>query len=162
MARFSAAKAALVFAFIGITTADLTGVIRDPLIAGTDGALKWQPVLDWDKDTCYQTSAIDNNGNTNPGLAPSSSESECRDPSRQWNCNTYARERCNHGWCVYMYGYYSEMDWSQWSSHRHDWEHAMVWTRGDSAWSVMWSAHGDCMKRITLSQLLAAFANLST
>lgn len=80
----------------------------------------------------------------NPGLEPSSSEAECRKKDRLDYCNTYARERCNNGWCVYMYGYYAEMDWSVWSSHRHDWEHAMVWTRGGDVWSVMWSAHGSC------------------
>ncbi|KAI4936813.1 uncharacterized protein J4E92_001538 [Alternaria infectoria] len=110
MSRFPAAKAALLFALISVTTASLTGVILNPLISGTEGALKWQPVLDWDKDVCYQTSAIDSNGNTNPGLDAKFSVGECRDSSRQWNCNTYARERCNHGWCVYMYAYYSEMD----------------------------------------------------
>ncbi|KAI4651792.1 hypothetical protein J4E93_001988 [Alternaria ventricosa] len=58
MSRFSATKAALLFALISVTTASLTGMILNPLIAGTEGALKWQPVLDWDKDT----SAIDSNG----------------------------------------------------------------------------------------------------
>ncbi|KAF1829724.1 hypothetical protein BDW02DRAFT_485857, partial [Decorospora gaudefroyi] len=93
----------------------------------TEDALKWQPVLDWDTNTCYQTSAIDSSGHTNPGLAPDWDLSECRSRARLENCNTYARQRCNHGWCVYMYGYYSEMDWSPFSEHRHDWEHAMVW-----------------------------------
>ena len=68
--RISATKAAFLLAFINMITASLTGVTLDPLIAGTEGALKWQPVLDWDKDVCYQTSAIDSNGNTNPGLDP--------------------------------------------------------------------------------------------
>ncbi|KAI4714625.1 hypothetical protein J4E89_000306 [Alternaria sp. Ai002NY15] len=92
MSRFPAARAALLFAFISVTTASLTGVILNPLISGTEGALKWQPVLDWDKDVCYQTSAIDSNGNTNPGLDARFSVGECRDSSRQWNCNTYAHD----------------------------------------------------------------------
>ncbi|KAI4616853.1 hypothetical protein J4E83_006434 [Alternaria metachromatica] len=92
MSRFPAAKPALLFALISVTTASLTGVILNPLISGTEGALKWQPVLDWDKDVCYQTSAIDSNGNTNPGLDAKFSVGECRDPSRQWNCNTYAHD----------------------------------------------------------------------
>lgn len=148
MLQLSAAKAALFFAFISMATASLTGVITNPLISGTEGALKWQPVLDWDKDVCYQTSAIDTNGNINPGLDPRISVGECRDQSRQYNCNTYAREHCNHGWCVYMYGYYSEMDRAVLDAggHRHEWEHVMVWTRGGQAWSVMWSAHSNCTR----------------
>lgn len=111
----------------------------------TEGALKWQPVLDFDKDTCYHTAAIDSSGNTNAGLEPSSSEDECRSEDRLWHCNTYARERCNHYWCAYMYGYYSEMDYDAWTGgHRHDWEHVIVWTLHDEVTYVSWSAHGDC------------------
>ncbi|KAH6875227.1 necrosis inducing protein-domain-containing protein [Alternaria rosae] len=92
MPRISIVKTALLFAFICVTTASLTGVILNPLIRGTEGVLKRQPVLDWDKDTCYQTSTIDSNDNTNPGLEPSSSESVCRDASRLSHCNTYAHD----------------------------------------------------------------------
>ncbi|RYP80179.1 hypothetical protein DL769_002592 [Monosporascus sp. CRB-8-3] len=121
--------------------------LLEPLgIDATEGALKWQPVLDFDRDTCYHTAAISPDGSTNKGLEPSADVSECRSENRLWHSNTYARERCNHSWCAYMYGYYSEMDhldfWGT-GMHRHDWEHAIVWTLHDKVTYVSWSAHGD-------------------
>ncbi|KAH7385176.1 necrosis inducing protein-domain-containing protein [Phaeosphaeria sp. MPI-PUGE-AT-0046c] len=141
MTLSSVARAFCLLIPLGVVTADWIWNITPE--AGSVGALKYQPVLDWDDDTCYHTAAIDPSGNTNLGLHPSSSEAECRKRNRLDHCNAYAREKCNHGWCVYMYGYYTEMDWSPWSNHRHDWEHAMVWTRDGAVWSVMWSAHGE-------------------
>lgn len=138
-------KTATLLSTLNLSLADVITPLYP--IAATDGALKWQPVLDWDKDTCYHTAAIDPNGNTNPGLETTPQVGPCRQADRLSHCNAYSRERCNHGWCVYMYGYYSEMDNDAWANaygHRHDWEHAMVWIRGDAPWSVMWSAHGDC------------------
>ena len=137
-------KATAILRFLTTTLAD---VITPLPRSGTDGALKWQPVLDWDADTCYHTAAIDPSGTTNPGLESTPQNGPCRQADRLWHCNAYSRERCNHGWCAYMYGYYSEMDNDEWANsygHRHDWEHAIVWTAADTPWSVMWSVHGDC------------------
>jgi hypothetical protein len=66
---------------------------------------KFQPFLDFDKDGCYYTSAIDSAGNLNPGLgAPiaKSPEADCRGPNRLEKNNLYSRKRCNNGWCAIM------------------------------------------------------------
>ena len=57
--------------------------------------------------------------------------SNCRDLSDLDNNNVYARQRCNSGWCVYLYGYYFEKDVAipnfLDTGHTHDWEHIAVW-----------------------------------
>lgn len=145
MTRIALSHTFIFLTALGKATAD--SIWNLPESHASAGALRYQPALDWDDDTCYHTAAIEPSGKTNPGLVPNSDESQCREKNRLDYGNVYAREVCNQGWCVYMYGYYSEMDWSRWSSHRHDWEHAMVWTRGADVWSVMWSAHGECTTR---------------
>lgn len=111
----------------------------------SDGAFKFQPLLDFDTNTCYHTAAIDAGGNINEGMRPSGGVSFCRSEDRLWHCNTYSREKCNHYWCAYMYAYYSEMDYAGWTGgHRHDWEHVIVWALHNEVKYVSWSAHGDC------------------
>ncbi|KAL2853303.1 necrosis inducing protein [Aspergillus pseudoustus] len=67
----------------------------------------------------------------------------CRDADRLEHSQTYVRERCNHGWCAYVYGYYFEADIGPGNAHKHDWEHVIVWTLNDNVFFVSWSAHGD-------------------
>ena len=64
----------------------------------------------------------------------------CR--NHKQNSQTYVRQRCNNGWCAYLYGYYFEADLNPWEGHRHDWEHIIVWTLNDRIFYVTWSAHG--------------------
>ena len=133
---------------LGTTIANLLGATPDN---ATPGALKWQPVLDFDRDTCLHTAAIDEWGNLNEGLT-TNQFSQCSDGDRLQHANTYSRQRCNHGWCAYMYAYYAEMDATVASiattgrigGHRHDWEHVIVWTLNDEMSFVSWSAHGGC------------------
>lgn len=67
-----------------------------------------QPLLDFDSDGCYQTSAIDRNGNVNPGLgATGTPQGNCRDKRQLDSSNTYSRKRCNNGYCAVMY----EVSW---------------------------------------------------
>ena len=63
-----------------------------------------QPVLDFDKDGCYNTAAIDGNGNTNGRLnsVAKCPASDCRNKDRLDNNNVYSRKRCNNGWCAVM------------------------------------------------------------
>ena len=80
---------------------------RDVIGALPEGAdqleLKFQPHLDFDSDGCYQTSAIDPNGNVNPGHgATGTPQGDCRDPHQLENSNTYSRKRCNNGFCAVM------------------------------------------------------------
>ncbi|KAI2791908.1 hypothetical protein POX_b01936 [Penicillium oxalicum] len=154
----------------------------------SNGAIKFQPVLDFDKDSCYQTAAIGTDYRVNAGIGPNlapprppgtgpgipraagandeqvvfaanatGADSEsgvrsthgpyipfgCRDKNRLEHSQTYVRERCNHGWCAYLYGYYFEVDQGPGNAHRHDWEHVIVWTLNDQVFFVSWSAHGD-------------------
>lgn len=63
-----------------------------------------QPLLDFDSDGCYQTSAIDANGRVNPGHgATGTPQGDCRDKRQLDSSNTYSRKRCNNGYCAIMY-----------------------------------------------------------
>lgn len=101
----------------------------------TANDLRWQPSLDFDTDGCYNVPAIDAQGNIVQGLPNSWTglASNCRDLSDLNNNNVYSRQRCNNGWCVYLYGYYFEKDVAIPNfidvGHRHDWEHIAVWVR---------------------------------
>ena len=117
--------------------------------SATEDDLKWQPVLDFDTDGCYNVPAIDKDGNLVEGLTNEwvGLASDCRDKSDLENNNVYSRQRCNSGWCVYLYGYYFEKDvavpYFKDPGHRHDWEHIAVWVKdGEGAQYVAVSQHG--------------------
>ncbi len=101
----------------------------------TANDLRWQPSLDFDTDGCYNVPAIGANGDIVQGLPHNwvSTASNCRDLSDLNNNNVYSRQRCNSGWCVYIYGYYFEKDVAIPNfidpGHTHDWEHIAVWVR---------------------------------
>lgn len=64
---------------------------------------KFQPILDFDTDGCYNTAAIDPDGNINPGKgATGTPQGDCRDPPQLENSNVYSRRRCNNGVCAIM------------------------------------------------------------
>jgi hypothetical protein len=107
-----------------------------------------QPLLDFDKDGCYNTAAIDPDGNTNPGKqATGTPEGQCRDKVQLENSNTYSRKRCNNGYCAVMYEYYFEKDQAALGSygtgHRHDWENIVVFSKGNDVVRVAPSCHAD-------------------
>ncbi|KAH7305799.1 secreted protein [Stachybotrys elegans] len=109
--------------------------------------LRFQPLLDFDRDGCYNTAAIDSSGYTNPGLsATGTPEGRCRDPPQLQNSNVYSRRRCNNGYCAVMYEYYFEKDQAVRGSflggHRHDWENIVVFSQGNSIIRVAASCHG--------------------
>ena len=123
---------------VGSCTADILFPLPQ---SASDGALKFQPVLDFDKDACYQTAAIGLDGRVNQGL--DQFKGNCRERAELFWAQTYVRQRCNHGWCAYMYAYYFETDIGGWvGGHKHDWEHAVVWTLNDEIAFVSWSHHG--------------------
>lgn len=64
----------------------------------------YQPVMDFDKDSCYNTPYIGRDGRVASGLTTYSTQltSSCRDKSDLENNNVYSRSRCNNGWCAYM------------------------------------------------------------
>lgn len=171
-------KLAVLIPLLGTGLAELLNPFPD---TASDLAIKFQPVLDFDTDSCYQTAAIGTDYNVNAGIDPNlapprppgpgpipraSTDDEqvvfaanaseigilsggpyapsgCRDKARLDHSQTYVRERCNHGWCAYLYGYYFEIDNGFSNAHKHDWEHVIVWTLNDQVFFVSWSAHGD-------------------
>ncbi|KAI0603550.1 NPP1-domain-containing protein [Biscogniauxia sp. FL1348] len=127
---------------------------RDPPTAlperATVGDKAFQPAMDFDTDGCYNTPAIDADGNVAPGLDHDNTglSEGCRDPSDLVNNNVYSRARCNNGWCAYLYDYYFEKDvaipyFPLDLGHRHDWEHIVVFTQGDVPQVVAVSQHGE-------------------
>lgn len=115
----------------------------------TEADLKWQPALDYDTNGCYNVPAIGPDGQIAEGLDNHNTTSShlCRDKADLDNTNAYSRQRCNSGWCVYLYDYYFEKDVavehvSDPSGHRHDWEHIAVWVQNNQAKYVAASAHG--------------------
>jgi hypothetical protein len=111
--------------------------------------LRWQPVMDFDMDGCYNVPAIDAAGKVVEGLPHDwvGLATDCRDASDLANNNVYSRQRCNSGWCVYVYDYYFEKDVSlpflPDPGHTHDWEHIAVWVRDGKAEYVGVSQHGE-------------------
>ncbi|KAI1640138.1 necrosis inducing protein [Biscogniauxia mediterranea] len=106
--------------------------------------------MDFDTDGCYNTPAIDADGNVAPGLdhVNTGLSEGCRDPSDLVNNNVYSRARCNNGWCAYLYDYYFEKDVAVPNfpldpGHRHDWEHVVVFAQGDVPRVVAVSQHGE-------------------
>ncbi|TGJ88565.1 hypothetical protein E0Z10_g241 [Xylaria hypoxylon] len=139
---------------------------RDPPTAlpgcATDADKKWQPgnyalhskpathtSMDFDTDGCYNSPAIDADGNLATGLnCGGAKNGHCRDLSDLQNNNVYSRARCNNGWCGFIYGYYFEKDQTVDGScgvgHKNDWEHIAIWVKdGDEMPSYVGvSQHG--------------------
>lgn len=64
---------------------------------------KYQPLVDFDMDGCWNTAAVDPDGNTNPGKGGTGTpEGDCRDPHQLENSNVYSRARCNNNICGVM------------------------------------------------------------
>ncbi|KAE9987263.1 hypothetical protein EG328_003396 [Venturia inaequalis] len=112
-------------------------------------AIDFQPVMDYDKDVCYFTAAIDKDNFTAFGLESSNDFKQCRQTDRLDSSNAYVRSLCNHGWCAYMYAYYAEKQGE--NGHPHDWQHAIAWTTQDQGQnrtqqeelhSISWSNDG--------------------
>lgn len=81
---------------------------RDVLTAlpedASDLEKNYQPWVDFDNDSCYNTAAIAPDGKINPGKEPTGTpEGDCRDPHQLENSNVYSRARCNNGVCAIMY-----------------------------------------------------------
>ncbi|MET9483081.1 NPP1 family protein [Streptomyces sp. NPDC006638] len=92
----------------------------------------FSPAYDYDTDGCYATPAIGPDGTLAPGLNTTGAvNGSCRDQSDLDNSQTYARSKCNNGWCAIVYASYFEKDQAVAGSglggHRHDWEHVISW-----------------------------------
>ncbi|NMO57322.1 hypothetical protein HH310_39895 [Actinoplanes sp. TBRC 11911] len=92
----------------------------------------FSPAYDYDGDGCYAVSAIGPDGTLNGGLNTTGAvNGSCHDRSDLDNSQTYARSKCNNGWCAIVYASYFEKDQAVAGSglggHRHDWEHVISW-----------------------------------
>jgi len=136
----------LLTAFVpGVAWADPPTAL-DSSVSEPDG--KWQPGFDYDTDGCYPTPAIGRDGRIAEGLNPSGAlNGNCRDEPDLRNTNSYARSKCNNGWCAYLYDLYFEKDQAVPGidpfGHRHDIEHVVVWVNNDEAKHVSVSCHGN-------------------
>ncbi|MFJ2440758.1 NPP1 family protein [Streptomyces sp. NPDC087658] len=103
---------------------------------------KYQPLLCYDHDGCYPSSAVDPTGWLNGGLRTVGDPGgDCRHLGR---ADTYARTACDPTWCAYVYAVYFEKDQGPIADHRHAWESVVVrQRRGQEQLSyVSASAHG--------------------
>lgn len=92
----------------------------------------FSPAYDYDGDGCYPVAAIAPDGTLNPGLNTTGAvNGSCRDRSDLDRTQTYARSKCNNGWCAVVYASYFEKDQAVAGSglggHRHDFEHVISW-----------------------------------
>ncbi|WP_326555299.1 NPP1 family protein [Micromonospora sp. NBC_01813] len=108
-----------------------------PNLPQSAGALElnFSPAYDYDGDGCYAVAAISPDGTLNGGLNTSGAvNGNCRDRSDLDRTQTYARSKCNNGWCAIVYASYFEKDQTVQGccGHRHDWEHVISWVSQSS------------------------------
>ena len=110
-----------------------------------------EPVFDFDGDGCLPSAGISRTGEKNAGLNTSGSiTGGCRSGNFLLLSNTLHRYACKLSagdqYCVNFYALYFEKDqlfnWFG-GGHRHDWEHAAVWTKNGVVTHGSYSAHGD-------------------
>ncbi len=107
------------------------------------------PVFDFDGDGCLPSAGISRYGEQNSGLNPSGSiTGGCRRVDFMNYSNTLHRYAClNSGgsrYCGHFFALYMLKDQISvfGGGHRHDWEHAAVWTRDGAVTHAGYSAHG--------------------
>lgn len=110
-----------------------------------------QPVFDFDGDGCLPSAGISRTGEQNAGLKTSGRiTGDCRSGNFMLTSNTLHRYACSvsggNTYCGHFYALYFEkdqvFDWFG-GGHRHDWEHAAVWTTNGVVTHGSYSAHGD-------------------
>jgi hypothetical protein len=116
--------------------------------AASEEAKRFAAVFDFDTDSCYPAPAVSKDGEMNAGLHASGGVTgQCRELDQFQNANTYSRtvsiDKGGSKYSVHMYALYFEKDqWAAGSGHRHDWEYALVWTKGGALTHASFSAHG--------------------
>ncbi len=109
------------------------------------------PVFDFDTDGCLPSAGISRRGEQNGGLKPTGNiTGGCRSSDFLESSNTFHRYACVRqsgvNYCGHLFTLYFEKDQifsGIRSGHRHDWEHAVVWTRNEVVTHASYSAHGD-------------------
>lgn len=119
------------------------------------------PVFDFDGDGCFPSAGIGRDGQKNEGLNTTGSlGGDCRESDFLETSNTLHRYACQtvgqDEFCGHSYALYFMKDQvvsgADAFGHRHDWEHAMVWTKNGAMTHGSYSAHGDLTTKPT-SQL---------
>ncbi len=107
------------------------------------------PVFDFDGDGCLPSAGISRYGEQNGGLNPSGSiTGGCRRVDFMNYSNTLHRYACidsaGSRYCGHFFALYMLKDQISvfGGGHRHDWEHAAVWTRDGVVTHAGYSAHG--------------------
>ncbi|WP_405819035.1 NPP1 family protein [Streptomyces sp. NBC_01390] len=118
---------------VGIST-NASAAILNPLPENASTfQKKYQPLWDYDSDSCFPAAAVDASGKLNGGLNNSGSiTGGCR-TDHLGKANTYSQGWCKNGWCAYVYGLYFEKDQTLAGAdafgHRHDWESVVVFQK---------------------------------
>lgn len=107
------------------------------------------PVFDFDTDGCLPSAGVSRSGQQNGGLNPSGSiTGGCRAGNFLDLSNTLHRHAClksgSDTYCGHFYALYFLKDQvtALGGGHRHDWEHAAVWTKNGVVTHAGYSAHG--------------------
>ena len=107
--RFILNLIATVLSWVALSQAVPTQMLRRDLLeplpeSVSEIELRFQPLLDFDQDGCYNTAAISPDGTINTGHPPTVQlQGGCRAPNRLMHSNVYSRARCNNGICAIMY-----------------------------------------------------------
>ncbi|GAA0764790.1 NPP1 family protein [Ideonella azotifigens] len=122
----------------------------DEALPSTENVLATYPVFDFDTDGCLPSAGISRAGVQNGGLKPTGSiTGNCRSSNFLDSSNTLHRHAClttgGNTYCGHFYALYFEKDQTTalGGGHRHDWEHAAVWTTNGIVTHGGYSAHGD-------------------
>lgn len=110
-----------------------------------------QPVFDFDGDGCLPSAGISRWGEMNAGLKTSGRiTGGCRSGNFMLTSNTMHRYVCKTSggdqYCGHIYALYFEKDqvFNYFGGgHRHDWEHAAVWTKNGVVTHGTYSSHGN-------------------
>ncbi|WP_330289298.1 NPP1 family protein [Streptomyces sp. NBC_00576] len=131
-------RAALVALSAGVLTVGIStnasAAILNPLPENASTfQKKYQPLWDYDSDSCFPAAAVDASGKLNGGLDNTGSiTGGCR-TNHLGKANTYSQSWCKNGWCAYVYGLYFEKDQTLNGAdafgHRHDWESVVVFQK---------------------------------
>ncbi len=133
---------------VGISTSASAAILTPLPENASTFQKKYQPLWDYDTDSCFPAAAVDASGRLNGGLNNSGSiTGGCR-TDHLGKANTYSQSWCKNGWCAYVYGLYFEKDQTLNGAdafgHRHDWESVVVFQKqGDERPSYLAaSRHG--------------------
>lgn len=146
------ATLALSAAASSVSASDFPSVSgANPVTAIPGSAL---PLFDFDGDGCLPSAGISRYGEQNGGLNPSGSiTGGCRRSDFMSYSNTLHRYACitsnSVRYCAHFYALYFLKDQTTnlGGGHRHDWEHAVLWTKAGVVTHASYSAHGNLYTR---------------